>query len=141
MFRHTFHHLDKALLGVLGGRTLSGIIAGVPNIMLTTTGAKTGAPRTVPLIGLPVEDGLAIVGTRWGSEHHPAWYYNLREDPRAAVRRGRTTEDVVARQVEPGGEYDAIMRLADTVYAGFPKYRRRISGRDVPVFVLEAAAS
>ena len=84
-------------LRLLRGRTLSGVVAGVPNIMLTTTGARTGRSRTVPLIGLPLDGGgTAIVGTRWGSEHNPGWFY-----------------------------------------VGFAKYRRRISRRAVPIFVLD----
>ena len=81
VFRHTFHHVDRWLLGPLGGRTLSSVLAGVPNILLTTTGARTGQARTVPLIGLIREDGAtAVVGTRWGSQHEPAWAINLRHD-------------------------------------------------------------
>jgi deazaflavin-dependent oxidoreductase (nitroreductase family) len=138
VFRHTFHHVDRWSLGPLRGRTLSGVLAGVPNNMLTTTGARTGRSRTVPLIGLPVAGGgTAIVGTRWGSEHHPGWYHNLTSDPRALVQRGADRIEVVARRVPVGGEYDAIMRQADAVYVGFPRYRRRISGRAVRVFVLE----
>lgn len=138
VFRRTFHHFDRWALGLLRGRTLSGVVAGVPNIMLTTTGARTGRARTVPLIGLPVAGGgTAIVGTRWGSEHNPGWFHNLTSDPRAVVQRGDERIDVVARRVPEGGEYDAIMRQADAVYVGFPKYRRRISRRAVPVFVLE----
>ena len=124
---------------MLGGRTLSSIVAGVPNIMLTTTGARTGRARTVPVIGLPVDGGLAVVATRFGSPSNPGWYHNLSHDPHARVTRREATVDVVARSVPDGAEYDAIMRLADSVYAGFPKYRRRITTRRVPVFVLEPA--
>ena len=138
VFRHTFHHIDRWGLGILRGRTLSSVIAGVPNIMLTTTGAKTGKLRTVPLVGVPVEGRrIAVVGTRWGSEHNPGWSYNLTEDPHAVVERDGERIEVVARRVLDRDEYDAIMCRADEVYVGFPKYRRRISRRAVPVFVLE----
>ena len=90
VFRHTFHHLDKALYRVLGHRTLSGIIAGVPNIMLTTTGAKSGHPRTVPLVGPPVDGGVAVIATRWGSATNPGWAYNLDHDPHASMERDGT---------------------------------------------------
>jgi deazaflavin-dependent oxidoreductase (nitroreductase family) len=139
VFRHTFHHIDRALLGVLGGRTLSAIVAGVPNVMLTTIGAHSGEQRTVPVIGLPVDAGLAIVGTRFGSQHHPGWYHNLRSHPMATVARHGASTPVRARQVAAGDEYDSIMRLADEVYLGFPKYRARIDRRQIPVFVLEPA--
>jgi deazaflavin-dependent oxidoreductase (nitroreductase family) len=137
VFRHTFHHLDRWCLGLLRGRTLSGLLAGVPNVLLTTTGARSGKPRTVPLVGLPRADGeTAIVGTRWGSQHNPGWFYNLSNDPRAVLRRGDEHAKVVARHVVDEREYDAIMRQADAVYVGFAKYRQHISRRAVPIFVL-----
>jgi deazaflavin-dependent oxidoreductase (nitroreductase family) len=137
VFRHTFHHLDRWCLGLLRGRTLSGLLAGVPNVLLTTTGARSGRPRTVPLVGLSRTGGeTAIVGTRWGSQHHPGWFYNLSNDPRAVLQRGDEQAEVVARRVVDEGEYDEIMRQADAVYLGFAKYRRRISRRAVPIFVL-----
>jgi len=137
VFRHTFHHIDRAAVGLLRGRTVSGIVAGVPNIMLTSTGAHTGRHRTVPLVGIDVAGGVAIVGTRFGSPHHPGWYHNLLADPRAVMVRRDEAVDVVARPVVPGAEYDAIMSAADRVYSGFPAYRRRISARTIPVFVLQ----
>jgi deazaflavin-dependent oxidoreductase (nitroreductase family) len=137
VFRHTFHHIDRWGLAALRGRTLSGVLAGVPNIMLTTTGAKSGKARTVPLVGVPLDAGaIAVIGTRWGSQHNPGWSYNLANDPRAVVERGGTRIEVAARRVEDPDEYDAIMRRADDVYVGFAKYRRRISRRTVPIFVL-----
>ena len=75
--------------------------------MLTTTGACSGQPRTVPLVGVPVEDGVAIVGTRFGSPHHPAWYHNLLANPHAEMERDGTKSAVVARSVPDGPEYDA----------------------------------
>jgi deazaflavin-dependent oxidoreductase (nitroreductase family) len=138
VFRHSFHHVDRWCLGILGGRTLSGVLAGVPNVLLTTTGARSGEPRTVPLVGLSRSDGAtAVVGTRWGSQHNPGWFYNLTKDPRAIIERGEARADVVARRVIDDGEYDEIMRQADAVYVGFAKYRRRISRRAVPIFVLQ----
>lgn len=138
LFRHSFHHVDRWGLRLLGGRTLSGILAGVPNIMLTTTGARSGRPRTVPLVGVAVDGGIAVIGTRWGSEHEPGWSHNLRHDPRAVVDRGGERVEVCARPVHPGTEYAAIMQRADALYVGFAKYRRRVSGRAIPIYVLEA---
>jgi deazaflavin-dependent oxidoreductase (nitroreductase family) len=138
IFRHTFHHVDRWGLGPLRGRTLSGVLAGVPNIMLTTTGAKSGKARTVPLVGVPVDGGgIAVIGTRWGSQHDPGWSYNLAANPHAVVERAGERFEVEARRVDDDGEYDAIIRRADEEYVGFAKYRRRISRRTVPVFVLE----
>jgi deazaflavin-dependent oxidoreductase (nitroreductase family) len=137
VFRHTFHHLDKALYRLLGQRTVSGILAGVPNIMLTTTGAKTGRLRTVPVIGVPVDGSVAVIGTRWGSETTPGWAYNLDHDPQAWIERDGTRTSVTARRVAEGTEYETILSDADRIYLGFPRYRGRITKRQVPVFVLE----
>lgn len=137
-FRHTAHHLDKLTVKWWGGRTLSGMLAGIPNILLTTTGAKSGEARTVPLVGLHVDGTVAIVGTRFGAEQHPGWYHNLVHDPRAVVEVHGERSEVVARAVPDGPEYDRIMAVADTVYVGYAKYRRRIHGRRIPIFVLES---
>ena len=138
VFRHTFHHLDKALYRLLGQRTVSGILAGVPNIMLTTTGAKTGRLRTVRVIGVPVDGSVAVIGTRWGSETTPGWAYKPRSRS-AGVDQARdgTRTSVTARRVAEGTEYVTILSDADRIYLGFPRYRGRITKRQVPVFVLE----
>jgi deazaflavin-dependent oxidoreductase (nitroreductase family) len=143
VFRHTFHHVDRWLFGVLGGHTLSSVLGGVPEILLTTTGARTGKSRTVPLVGIGLADGTtAVVGTRWGSQHEPGWSHNLTAVPEAVIeRRGGERSAVVARRVPRGAEYEAIMAAADTVYLGFARYRGRITRRDVPVYVLAPAAA
>jgi deazaflavin-dependent oxidoreductase (nitroreductase family) len=137
VFRHAAHHLDRVAVKLFRGRTLSGTLAGIPNIMLTTTGARSGQARTVPLIGLNVDGAVAVVGTRFGSEEHPGWYYNLIKDPHAVLEVKGVSTKVVARSVPDGAEYDRLMALADSVYAGYAKYRTRIHGRRIPIFVLE----
>jgi deazaflavin-dependent oxidoreductase (nitroreductase family) len=138
VFRHTFHHVDGVLVGPRGGRTLSSVLGGVPELLLTTTGARSGRSRTVPLIDVRLPEGAtAVVGTRWGSQHEPGWSHNLRADPRAVIDRGGERTAVVAREVAAGAEYESIMAVADEVYAGFTRYRRRITRREVPVYVLE----
>ncbi|MEY4338498.1 MAG: hypothetical protein RLZ14_348 [Actinomycetota bacterium] len=138
VFRHSAHHLDRWTARFTKGRTLSGMLAGIPNIMLTTTGAKSGQQRTVPLVGLNIDGNLAIVGTRFGSDQHPGWYHNLLKHPQATVEVHGTRSDVVARLVAPGAEYDRIMAVADNVYTGYAKYRSRITDRHIPIFMLEA---
>lgn len=142
VFRHTFHHVDRWLLGVLGGHTLSSVVGGIPEILLTTTGARSGQSRTVPLVGVALADGMtAVIGTRWGSQHEPGWSHNLTANPLAAIERRGERTAVVARRVPHGAEYDSIMAAADDIYVGFARYRRRISRRDVPVYVLEPVSA
>jgi deazaflavin-dependent oxidoreductase (nitroreductase family) len=137
VFRHTFHHVDRWLFGVLHGHTMSSVLGGVPEILLTTTGARSGRSRTVPLVGVELADGTtAVIGTRWGSQHEPGWSHNLTANPEAVIERRGDRTAVVARRVRPGAVYEAVMAAADDVYSGFARYRRRISRREVPVYVL-----
>lgn len=136
-FRHTAHHLDRATARLFKGRILSNWLAGLPNILLTTTGARSGEQRTVPLVGIEVAGSLAVVGTRFGSDQHPGWYHNLLADPRATIEVHGERSDVTARLVPDGPEYDRIMATADTVYAGYALYRQRITARRIPIFVLD----
>ena len=84
------------------GRTSApAVLAGLPVLDLTTTGRKSGAPRTTHLISVPVGDTLALLGTNFGQGATPAWVLNLEAEPRASVTyKGRTLE-VVARPASP----------------------------------------
>jgi F420H(2)-dependent quinone reductase len=73
LFRPTAHHLDQLVSKLTGGkRSFAGIAAGLPTVILTTTGAKSGKPRTVALLGIPHPDGVAVVATNYGGAKHPA---------------------------------------------------------------------
>lgn len=86
VFRPTAHHFDQLLSRLTGGRhSFARIAAGLPAVILTTTGAKSGQPRTVALMGIPHPDGVAVVATNYGSPRHPSWYYNLEANPSATV--------------------------------------------------------
>ena len=70
-----------------GLRTLQApeVLAGLPVIMVTTTGARSGLPRTMPLAGIPCGDDLAVVGSNFAQPSTPAWVHNLEADPQATV--------------------------------------------------------
>src|SRR5690242_15583264 len=77
VFRPTAHRFDLLVSKLTGGkRSFAGIAAGLPTVILTTTGAKSGKPRTVALLGIPHPDGLAVVAANYGAPTHPAWYHN-----------------------------------------------------------------
>jgi len=61
------------------------LVSGLPVLLLTPTGARTGAKRTQPLLYLREGDDLVVIGSNWGQAHNPAWYYNLRANPYAEV--------------------------------------------------------
>lgn len=104
--------------------------------MLTTTGARSGQPRTAPVLGLPTTEGLVIVASNFGQERHPAWLYNLRARPEATIAVDGTTRRVRAIPVE-GERRARIWEQALLVYPGWAQYEHRASHRQIAVFVLE----
>ena len=139
VFARSLHRVDKALLAMSHGRvTSAGLLAGIPVLTLTTTGARTNLPRTVPLLGVPYGDDIAIIGTRFGQPGTPAWYYNLRADPRAEVTFRETRVRAAVREASED-ERPVIWAAARTIYAGYEAYGRRITGRKIRIMVLSTA--
>ncbi len=138
-FQRTLYPLDKALFRWTDGRlTVPGLVAGLPVVMLTTTGAKSGAPRTMPLVGIPLDGELAVIGSNYGQERTPGWVYNLEADPKATIAFRDRSVDVTARRATDD-EADRAFEAAAQVYPGYAKYRDRASHRTIRVFVLEPA--
>ena len=140
MFSKTLHQQDKVLFNATGGRlTVSSVLAGLPVVMVTTTGAKTGQSRAMPLLGIPVGGDLAVIGSNYGQKSTPGWVYNLEADPSAVVGYRDRTVAVVARQADEI-EAGQVFELAGAVYPGYAKYRIRADHRVIKVFVLESAS-
>lgn len=134
------HHIDRFLLRLSRGQvTLPRIAAGIPVITIVTTGARTGQRRTTPLLGVPIGDDLAIIGTRFGQRGTPGWYYNIRASPAVEVAyRGKS---VTATAREAGGEeWQDIWERAREIYAGYEIYARRIQDRQIHIIILSMQA-
>jgi len=101
----------------------------------TTTGAKSGEPRTVAVFGIPHPDGLGLIASNFGGEKHPAWYYNLKANPQATVSAGRDTWRATAR-LATDSERDEIWAKGLEVYPGWRKYETRAGDRHIEAFVL-----
>ena len=137
LFSKTLYQPDKMLFKVSGGRlTVPTLVAGLPVVMFTTTGAKTGKRRTMPLLGIPVGEDLAVIGSNYGQKNTPGWVYNLEADPSATVGYRDRSVEVVARRADET-ETDRVFDLASAVYPGYAKYRVRADHRAIRVFVLE----
>lgn len=134
--------LDRVAHRVSGGRTsLPAVLAGLPVLMVTTVGRRSGRPRTTPLISVPVnDDDLALLGTNFGQPSTPAWVFNLEADPRAVVEYDGARREVTARPATDA-EREQVWAASRGVYGGYEKYRERISGRDIRIFVLEPSAA
>ena len=107
---------------------------GSPILLLTTTGRRTGQPRTWPLTYLPEGERLIVVASNGGQQNHPAWYLNLRANPQVSVQLGDQTQTMIAQTAE--GEERA--RLWSRVVEEYPAYAgyQRKTDRRIPVIVL-----
>lgn len=128
--------LDELVYRLSSGRTtVSGWLSGLEIAMLTTTGARTGVPRTVPVLPLPDGDRTILIASNFGRPHHPSWYHNLRAHPAATIVLGGITREVVARKLE-GAEREKCYRRGEEVFPGFSSYRRW-ARREIPVLSLD----
>lgn len=139
--QRVLYPIDKVLFKVSSGRlTAASLTAGLPVIMLTTTGAKSAQPRTMPLVGTPFGDDIAIIGSNYGQERTPGWVYNLEADPRATISYRNATVEVIARRLDDD-DADRVFETAASAYPGYGYYRERADHRVIKVFVLEQAAA
>ena len=141
LYARTLHHMDRAFLTLTRGRTtLSSVLAGLPEVMLTTVGAKSGLPRTLPLICIRDEadpQTFALIASNWGQHHNPAWYYNLKAHPQARCTFGGQTGEYVAHEAT-GEEYEKFWQRAVDAYIGYPLYQQRAGGRHIPIMVMSS---
>lgn len=137
--QRVLHPVDRALFRATKGRTtVPGLLAGLPVIMLTTTGARTGKARTMPLLGVPIGDDLAVVGSNFGQKPTPGWVHNLEADPSAVVAYRDRSVAVAARRAD-ADETNEVFERAGSIYPGYAKYRHRADHREIRVFVLAPA--
>lgn len=125
----------RASGGKIGGRFLRG----APVCLVTTTGRKSGTPRTAPLLYLADGANVVIVASKGGMSKHPLWYGNLVANPRCTVELGRERRAMIAR-VASSDEKRALWPRLVAMYPDYADYQAR-TDRDIPVVVLEPAPS
>lgn len=132
----TLHHLDHPMLRLTGGRhSLSSLLAGLPVVTVTTIGAKSGQPRSLPLVALPDGDNVILIASNFGQKHHPAWYYNLRAHPEAQLTYNGQTVTYLARETD-GEDRERCWQRAVDLYSGYSLYKQRARHRKIPVMLL-----
>lgn len=114
-------------------------IMGMPVVLLTTIGAKTGALRRTPLMCVEHDGEYALVASLAGAPGNPAWYYNVVADPHVELRDGTVTADYTAREVF-GAEKALWWERAVAAFPPYADYQRKTSRR-IPVFVLTRAGN
>jgi deazaflavin-dependent oxidoreductase (nitroreductase family) len=136
----SLHHVDRLVFRTTSGRTtLSSWISGLPIVMLTTTGARTGRRSTLPVVGLADGDRVVVIASNFGRRHHPGWYHNLRAHPRALLRVGGRTREVRARELD-GPERDREYARGVAINPAWRAYPRWAGSRRIPVVSLEPVA-
>ena len=126
---------DPLLLRVSGGRLHTGLLAGIWVGLLTTTGAKSGQPRSVPLLYVMDADRVVLIGSNVGRRHNPGWVYNVRAHPHVSMTIHGQRRNYLASEVE-SPERERLWAISESVYSGFRDYKRR-AGRTIAVFVLQ----
>lgn len=139
LFARVLHRIDRPVYRLTGGRhTFANLLSGIPVVMLTTTGARSGVPRIVPVLGLPTPDGLVVIASNFGQARHPAWYHNLRANPEGHATVNGINRAFHATEAD-GDVRERIWQEGLKVYPGFSQYERRASHRRIAVFVLNTA--
>ena len=130
---NTFH---RVLLKISAGR-LGWRVGGMPVLELTTTGRKSGLPRTVMLTSpLQEGDGIVIVASRGGDDHHPAWFLNLRDQPDVEVAVAGEPKRSMRARVATSRERAALWPRVVAARKRYAGYQAK-TDREIPLVLLE----
>ncbi|GGS43022.1 nitroreductase [Streptomyces daghestanicus] len=110
---------------------------GLPVILLTTRGAKSGKLRKTPLMRVEHEGRYAVVASLGGAPKHPVWYFNIKADPHVELQDGPVKRDYTAREIT-GDEKAQWWERAVAAFPNYAEYQEK-TDREIPVFVLEPA--
>jgi deazaflavin-dependent oxidoreductase (nitroreductase family) len=130
-------HAHAAAIRLSGGRIRRSFMfsGGMPVLVLTTVGRKTGRRRSTPVAFLKHGDAFAVLASNAGSDHAPAWWLNLQASADAEILAEGTRYTVKARRAEPA-EDEALWEAFARLNPGFDEYRN-LTERRIPVVVLE----
>jgi deazaflavin-dependent oxidoreductase (nitroreductase family) len=108
----------------------------LPTLLLTTTGAKSGEPRSLPLIYIADGDAHVIIASKGGAPTHPLWYRNLQANPECELMVGAKHVRARARVAE-GEERVRLWKQMAEIYPPYDKYQETAGDREIPVVVLD----
>jgi F420H(2)-dependent quinone reductase len=117
---------------------VAGSMGGRPVSLLTTTGRRTGKPRTTPVMTFPHDNGLVLIASNGGSDRMPSWYRNLTAHPEVKVQSGAQVRTMSARTASPADKAQIWPSIVASAKR-FGDYQSKTS-RDIPVVILEPAA-
>jgi deazaflavin-dependent oxidoreductase (nitroreductase family) len=126
---------DQVELIESSGGTKGTELRGMPVILMTNRGAKSGKLRKTPLMRVEHEGVYAVVASQGGAPEHPAWYFNLLAEPHVELQDGPAKHDYLAREITGDEKREWWKRAV----AAFPPYReyQAKTRREIPVLLLE----
>lgn len=127
--------VDSRLQGLTDGRWSLLRIAGLPNLMLTVRGRKSGIPRSTPLLCVPWRAGVLIAGSHFGGPAQPVWVVNVRAAATVTYTRGGVEHTAVPRELS-GAEREEAWEQMVATWPNYARYAER-TDRLIPVFFLE----
>lgn len=126
---------DQVDLYESSGGTEGTTMRGMPVVVLTTRGSKSGKVRKTPLMRVEHDGRYAVVASLGGAPKHPVWYHNVVADPRVELQDGPVRQDMTAREVT-GDEKAQWWKRAVEAFPDYAQYQSK-TDREIPVFVLE----
>ncbi|MBI4260971.1 MAG: nitroreductase family deazaflavin-dependent oxidoreductase [Actinobacteria bacterium] len=137
VLRYVWSPVDRLALRLSGGKR--GIAPrAIPELLLTTTGRRSGQPRSNPVLYLRDGDSYVVVGSNYGRRGHPAWTHNLTETPEGSVQIGAEVVPVTARRAT-SEEFERYWPQLVRIWPGWITYRR-MTDREFRMFVLSPQA-
>jgi F420H(2)-dependent quinone reductase len=106
-----------------------------PIVLFTTTGAKSGKQRYVPLMRVEEDGRYLMVASHGGAPEHPSWYFNVKANPAVTVQDGDKVVTLTARELE-GTERDHWWQLAVDAFPPYAEYQTK-TARQIPILVVE----
>jgi len=135
----TMNRVHRLVLGVSRGR-LGWDAMGMPVLELTTVGRRSGQPRAVLLTSpLQVGDKMVIVASRGGDDRHPAWFLNLRDQPRVSVARSGGLPAPMNARIASAEERAEMWPQIAGRYRNYAGYQKKTE-REIPLVLLEPVA-
>jgi deazaflavin-dependent oxidoreductase (nitroreductase family) len=109
---------------------------GMPCVIVTHTGNKTGGIRKIPLMQVKVDGGYVLIGSMGGQPNNPVWVYNLRANPDIQIRDLTEVFEMRAREVTDEAEREKLWQAGVAAYPAYEDYQAKTS-RKIPVFIAE----
>ncbi len=109
---------------------------GMPCILVTHKGNKTGGIRKIPLMRVKVDDSYVLIGSMGGQPKNPVWVYNLRANPDVEIRDKTDVQKMKAREVTDETERARVWKISAEVFPNYDEYQKKTS-RKIPVFLAE----